>query len=232
MALLQKLKERFRRDSVSLELDDIQALILRSRPEPYVGIHAMMHIDEAPGGRALLGRLAPHISSADNWSDDLDFWIGAALSFEGLKALGLPDAQLKTFPLPFQQGMAARREQLRDFGPNAPENWEDVFKPGNCHLALTIYAVDDAALDKALATARAELDRSTGVTLLGEHRFGAGRREEPVWLSGLDLPAGRGWQRRRPAARRGATDQGRRVHSRLRKREWPAARHAGTTGSR
>ena len=43
--------------------------------------------------------------------------------------------------------MAARAEQLRDFGPNAPENWEDVFKPGNCHLALTIYAVDDDALD-------------------------------------------------------------------------------------
>ena len=69
--------------------------------------------------------------------------------------------------------MAARAEQLRDFGPNAPEKWEEVFKPGNCHLALTIYAVNDAALDKALATARAELDRSSGVTLLGEHRFGA-----------------------------------------------------------
>ncbi|MCP5750718.1 hypothetical protein NL359_36960, partial [Klebsiella pneumoniae] len=85
---------------VTLDLHDIQALILRSRPEPYVGIHAMLHFDEAEGARDLLGRLAPHIASADNWSDDLDFWIGAALSFEGLKALGLPEAQLKTFPLP------------------------------------------------------------------------------------------------------------------------------------
>ena len=173
MAILQKLKEHFSRDSVTLDLQDIQALILRSRPEPYVGVHAMLHFDEAAGARNLLGRLAPHIASADNWSEDLDFWIGAALSFEGLKALGVPDAQLKTFPLPFQQGMAARAEQLRDVGPNAPENWEEVFKPGNCHLALTIYAVDDDALDKALATARTELDRSSGVTLLGEHRFGA-----------------------------------------------------------
>ena len=145
MAILQKLKEHFSRDSVTLDLQDIQALILRSRPEPYVGVHAMLHFDEAAGARNLLGRLAPHVASADNWSEDLDFWIGAALSFEGLKALGVPDAQLKTFPLPFQQGMAARAEQLRDFGPNAPENWEDVFKPGNCHLALTIYAVDDDA---------------------------------------------------------------------------------------
>jgi deferrochelatase/peroxidase EfeB len=80
MTILQKLKERFSRDSVTLDLHDIQALILRSRPEPYVGIHAMLHFDEAEGARALLGRLAPHIASADNWNEDLDFWIGAALA--------------------------------------------------------------------------------------------------------------------------------------------------------
>jgi hypothetical protein len=50
----------------------------------------MLHFDEAEGARDLLGRLAPHIALADNWSEDLDFWIGAALSFEGLKALGVP----------------------------------------------------------------------------------------------------------------------------------------------
>ena len=51
MTILQKLKERFSRDSVTLDLHDIQALILRSRPEPYVGIHAMLHFDEAEGAR-------------------------------------------------------------------------------------------------------------------------------------------------------------------------------------
>ncbi len=119
MAFLESLRRRFSRSSVSLELHDIQALILRSRPEPYVGIHVMLHIDDAAGGRDLLGRLAPHIASADDWTEDLDFWLGAALSFDGLQALGVPEAQLTTFPLPFQQGMAARAEQLRDFGPNA-----------------------------------------------------------------------------------------------------------------
>lgn len=42
MSIIERLASRFRRDTVSLELDDIQALILRSRPEPYVGIHAML----------------------------------------------------------------------------------------------------------------------------------------------------------------------------------------------
>ena len=42
MSIIERLASRFRRETVSLELDDIQALILRSRPEPYVGVHAML----------------------------------------------------------------------------------------------------------------------------------------------------------------------------------------------
>ncbi|XYJ11605.1 Dyp-type peroxidase [Telluria sp. B2] len=173
MSLLTDLKARFRRERVTLALDDIQALILRSRPEPYVGIHAMLHIDEAEGGRDLVRRLAAHIPSAAGWTDDREAWIGAALSFQGLKALGLPESSLKSFPLPFQQGMAARAEQLRDIGGNAPEHWDEAFRPGACHLALTIYARDEAALDVARARAMGELARSHGVTLVGTHAFGA-----------------------------------------------------------
>ncbi len=173
MSLLTDLKARFRRERVTLALDDIQALILRSRPEPYVGIHAMLHIDEAEGGRDLVRRLAAHIPSAAGWTDDREAWIGVALSFQGLKALGLPESSLKSFPLPFQQGMAARAEQLRDIGGNAPEHWDEAFRPGACHLALTIYARDEAALDVARAKAMGELARSHGVTLVGTHAFGA-----------------------------------------------------------
>ena len=64
MTFLADLKARFTREHVTLALDDIQALILRSRPEPYVGVHAMLHIDEAGGGRDLLLRMADHIPSA------------------------------------------------------------------------------------------------------------------------------------------------------------------------
>lgn len=173
MGFLADLKARFTRDHVTLALDDIQALILRSRPEPYVGMHAMLHIDDAAGGRDLLLRMADHLPSAAGWTDDLDAWTGMALSFQGLKALGIPDASLASFPLPFQQGMAQRAEQLRDVGINAPENWDPAFQPGTCHVALTIYARDEPALDAALAKAMSELDRSHGVTLVGTHAFGA-----------------------------------------------------------
>ena len=57
MALLSRIKQRFSRDKVDLQLDDIQALILRNRPEPYCGVHAMLHVDEAEGGRDLIARV-------------------------------------------------------------------------------------------------------------------------------------------------------------------------------
>jgi deferrochelatase/peroxidase EfeB len=173
MTFLTDLKARFTREHVTLALDDIQALILRARPEPYVGVHAMLHIDDAAGGRDLLLRMAAHLPSAAGWTDDRDAWMGMALSFQGLKALGLPEASLASFPLPFQQGMAQRAEQLRDVGGNAPEHWDPAFQPGSCHVALTIYARDEAALAVALEQAMGELERSHGVSLVGKHSFGA-----------------------------------------------------------
>lgn len=173
MGFLADLKARFKREHVTLALDDIQALILRSRPEPYVGIHAMLHVDDAAGGRDLVRRIADHVPSAAGWTEERDAWMGVAISHAGLAALGVPEAALASFPLPFRQGMAARAAQLRDVGENAPEHWDDAFRPGTCHIALTIYARDAAARDAAVAKAMAELERSSGVTLVGTHAFGA-----------------------------------------------------------
>lgn len=173
MGFLADLKARFKREHVTLALDDIQALILRSRPEPYVGIHAMLHVDDAAGGRDLVRRIADHVPSAAGWTEERDAWMGVAISHAGLAALGVPEASLASFPLPFRQGMAARAAQLRDVGENAPEHWDDAFRPGTCHIALTIYARDAAARDAAVAKAMAELERSSGVTLVGTHAFGA-----------------------------------------------------------
>jgi Dyp-type peroxidase family len=117
--------------------------------------------------------MAGHVPSAAGWTDDRDAWMGVAISHAGLQALGVPEASLASFPLPFRQGMAARAAQLRDVGENAPEHWDDAFRPGTCHIALTIYARDAAALDAAVAQAMGELERSHGVTLVGTHAFGA-----------------------------------------------------------
>jgi len=89
---------------VKLELEDIQATILRNRPEPYFGAHVIVRIDDAAGGREFLRRLTPHVSSAAGSESQENAWIAVALSYPGLQALGLPDDSLKSFSTPLREG--------------------------------------------------------------------------------------------------------------------------------
>ena len=49
---------------VTVELDDIQATVLRSRPEPNHGTHVMLHVEDAQAGREFVRRLTPYVDSA------------------------------------------------------------------------------------------------------------------------------------------------------------------------
>src|SRR5712664_362479 len=115
------------RHGAVVDLHDIQATVLRYRPEPYLGTHLFLHINDAHGGREFLRRLAPHIGSAADWWNAEDAWTAVAISYPGLGALGEAEDSLQSFPEAFQMGMAARAEKLRDYGPNDPTNWERPF---------------------------------------------------------------------------------------------------------
>ena len=65
----------------------------------------------------MLRRILPHVAPAEEWwVPSLPGWLGIAFTFEGLKALGVPQASLDSFPIEFRQGMAARAAILHDFG--------------------------------------------------------------------------------------------------------------------
>ena len=89
----------------ALEASDIQATILRPRPSPYVGEHFVLRIDEAAQGREMLRRIIPYVMPAvDWWVPSIPAWLGIAFTYHGLKALGLPQASLDSFPEEFRQG--------------------------------------------------------------------------------------------------------------------------------
>jgi len=48
----------------ALDFHEIQATVLRYRPEPYYGTHVLLRVDDARGGREFLRRLIPHVASA------------------------------------------------------------------------------------------------------------------------------------------------------------------------
>ena len=105
MALIKKFIDRLEREFAELDLDDIQATVLRERPEPYYGTHVLLRFENQDAGRR---RLSPHMRSAADWWDGDVPWIGLGISYAGLVTLGLPEDSLNSFPESFRAGMAGR----------------------------------------------------------------------------------------------------------------------------
>src|SRR6185369_15380646 len=81
-----------------LELDDIQSGVLRPRPTPYVATYILFRIDERKAGRELMRRLSGTVSSAAHPENSgRDTWVSAAVTFQGLKALGVSQSSLNSF---------------------------------------------------------------------------------------------------------------------------------------
>jgi len=154
---------------VTLELNDIQAAVVHPRPAPYVGRLVLVRIEDRRAGRELLRRLVPHLASATAAPDrERDAWATVALSFQGLKALGVPDESLASFPEEFRQGMAARADNLGDTGESAPAHWEHPLGTADVHLAIYALAPDFPRLEAVLAMPRAALAALEGVTAIWE----------------------------------------------------------------
>lgn len=159
-------------DVPTLEIGDIQATVLRPRPSPYRGEYVVLRIDNAAQGREMLRRIIPHVAPAEEWwVPSLPAWVGVAFTYQGLRALGLPQESLDSFPEEFRQGMAARAEILRDFGGNAPANWEYPFGTSDMHFVLTIYSSDDKSLEVVLEKARQSHKDLSQVSIIYRMKF-------------------------------------------------------------
>lgn len=151
----------------ALELDDIQAGVLRPRPAPYAATYVLFRIDECGAGRELMRRLSPVVASAAHPTSPAgDTWVSVALSFQGLKALGVPQTSLDSFSPEFRQGMAARAKVLGDTGENSPESWEKPLGSADVHVVLIAVAPDTEHLERALERARNQYEQARGITAI------------------------------------------------------------------
>jgi Dyp-type peroxidase family len=135
----------------TLDLSDLQSGILHPRPSPYVGAYVVYRVDDRVDGRSLLGRLGAYLTSAAEWSAEAHAWLTVAVSYQGLRALDLPQASLDSFPQAFRDGMAARAGELGDTGASAPALWEPPLGSPDVHIALSAIAPDQERLDVLLA---------------------------------------------------------------------------------
>jgi Dyp-type peroxidase family len=150
-----------------LELDDIQSGVLRPRPNPYAAVYVLFRIDDPGAGRELIRRIRPVVASAAHPESPAgDTWVSVALSYQGLKALGVPQQSLDSFSPEFQLGMAARAQILGDTGESSPEHWEKPLGSADVHVVLTALAPDTERLEAALARAREEYQKISGITAI------------------------------------------------------------------
>lgn len=158
-----------------LELDDIQHLLL-TRVPALTGRYEFLSFHNAAEGRAWLEGIAAKVLSAQKAKESVDAqrrWVSVAFTWPGLRALGVKETYLATFPEEFRQGMVARAEILGDTGASHPKNWLGGLANPNLHAIAILFARDAS-----------ERERSTG-----EHRVHLAKTPSVEVLSSLDLDA-------------------------------------------
>jgi Dyp-type peroxidase family len=147
-----------------LELDDIQSGVLSPRPAPYAATYVLLRIDHRNAGRELMRRASAAVASAATTiSPAGNAWVSVALTFQGLKALGVPQSCLDSFVPEFQQGMAARAKALGDIGESSPENWEEPLGTPDVHVVVTALAPDAQGLERVLERGRNAYEQLPGI---------------------------------------------------------------------
>jgi Dyp-type peroxidase family len=69
--------------------------------------------------------------------------VAVAFTWNGLRALGVDEASLASFPEEFKQGMPARASMLGDTGVNAPEHWVGGLASPDLHAIVILFARDE-----------------------------------------------------------------------------------------
>jgi len=151
----------------ALELDDIQPGVLQERPSPYVGTYLLLRIDDRTDGRELVRRLHRLIDAQQDFVDpSQETSITVAFTYEGLKALGVPQASLDSFAPEFRAGMAARAADLGDVGPSDPSLWEEPLGTAQVHVAVAALSPDAARHSIAVDRARRAHQELPGIELV------------------------------------------------------------------
>src|SRR6478672_10834545 len=151
-----------------LEFDDIQHILLTRTPA-ITGRYEFLSFDTPAGGRAWLIELLEKVQSAADVQatvDGSDRWVTLAFTWNGLRALGVPEESLATFPDEFREGMAARADILGDIGAAAPERWVGGLAGEDVHAIAILFSRTDEQCTRSIAEHDKLLARTGGVRSL------------------------------------------------------------------
>jgi len=151
-----------------LDFDDIQHILLTRAPA-LNGRYVFLTFRDPEGARAWLSAMLETVHSARAMRESVARdrrWVTLAFTWNGLRALGVDEASLATFPEEFRQGMVARAEILGDTGANHPDNWVDDTKSPDLHAIVILFARDAEAHARCVAAHDELLTRHESVQML------------------------------------------------------------------
>lgn len=126
-----------------LALDDVQHFLV-SRTPAMAARYEFLSFREEGKGNAWLSAMLKKVATAKAVGSGIPDarWVTIALTWNGLRALGVDERSLATFPEEFRVGMAARAEILGATGKNAPENWVGGLVGPDLHAIAILFARD------------------------------------------------------------------------------------------
>jgi Dyp-type peroxidase family len=151
-----------------LDLDNIQHILVTRTPA-MTGRYEFLSFGNPPGGRAWLAELMDKVQSASDarkTMDSQDRWITLAFTWNGLRALGVSEDSLATFPDEFREGMAGRADILGDTGANHPSNWVGGLADGDLHAIAILFARNAAEHQRCTEVHADLVARCSGVRVL------------------------------------------------------------------
>ena len=160
-------RELAKTDAATLEFDDIQHFLIHRSPA-LAARYEFLTFRKPSAGRAWLRAMTEKVTTAAAVrSGQLDArWVTVALSWNGMRALGLDDQSLASFPEEFRQGMAARAEILGLTGANNPEHWQGGLASADLHAIVILFARDVPERERCRIEHANFLSQCAGVEVL------------------------------------------------------------------
>lgn len=142
-------------------LDDIQDNVVSPILMRY-GRHIFLKFLDAAKGRDWLGDMVKRVNAKEQ-EHGTRFTVNIGFTFEGLKALGLSERSLDSFPVAFRIGMRGRAHEVGDVGPHAPEHWEGGLGGPDIHAMAWIRTDSDQGREEATRIIREEMEAVGGI---------------------------------------------------------------------
>ena len=125
------------------------------------GRHLFVKFNDGTKARAWLRNMFKHVNTRSQ-EHGTRFTVNIGFTYEGLKALGLSQRSLDSFPEAFRVGMRGRANVVGDIGPHAPEHWEGGLGGPDIHAMGWIRTNSDQGREEATRIIRAEMEATGG----------------------------------------------------------------------